>query len=95
MEQYYKSTIVVYSKHNWDGMKLSDLVLEACNPLFPESICSSWKIEEVEEEQVVTDPEAGQDVLDYLQGSSAVLDDDYWHTNYSDDEYEFYNPDEE
>lgn len=94
MEQYYKSTIVVYSKQDWEGLKLMDLILEASDPASPGSICSRWTIEKVPEEHLLKDDNAGQDVVDYLQGSVLILGEDFEYSPYTDDEYEFYDPDE-
>jgi hypothetical protein len=95
MEEYYKSTIVVYSKQDWDGLKLTDLIFEASDPASPSSICSSWIIEQVSEEHLLRDPNAGQEVIDYLQGSMIVMGEDYGYNPYTDEEYEFYEPDEQ
>ena len=91
MEKYYKSTIVIYSRQNWDGLDIVDMVNNASNPYSFDSICAAWSNEVVSEEQILNDEGAGQVVLDYLDGEP-LGDDEY--TFYSDDEYEFYDPED-
>ena len=105
MRKFYKSTIVIYSEDDWSKGSLYDLIVDATVVgQAGGSICSTWHIEEIGENDLSLDVNS-KEIIEFFD-SSDDFDDDYEndfilpddveldpdpYEPYTEDDYEFYD----